>query len=71
MSFGARTPETLREMGPKEVIKAFDIAEAAAKGLRKDQRKVTAIIQANIGTFKRNFPLDAAMELSTDTQKLG
>jgi hypothetical protein len=71
MSFGARTPETLREMGPKEVTKAFDIAEAAAKGLRKDQRKVTAIIQANIGTFKRNFPLDAAMELSTDTQKLG
>src|SRR5262249_19613917 len=71
VSFGVRAPETLREMGPKEVTKAFDIVEAAAKGPRKDERKVNAIIQANVGIFKRNFPLHAAMELSTDPQKLG
>jgi hypothetical protein len=31
---------------------------------------VTAIIQANMALFKRNFPLRAAMELSTDPEKL-
>lgn len=70
VSFAVRTPETLREMGPSETAKAFDIVEAAAKGAPDDERKVSAIIRANIGTFRRNFPLHAAMELSTDPEKL-
>jgi Protein of unknown function (DUF4238) len=70
VSFAVRTPETLREMGPNETARAFDLVEAAAKGPPDDERKVTAIIQKNITVFKRNFPLYAAMELSTDPQKL-
>jgi hypothetical protein len=57
-------------MGPKETTKAFELVEAAAGGPPDDERKVTAIIQANMARFKRNFPLRAAMELSTDPQKL-
>ena len=64
VSFGVRTPETLRDMGPKEVTKAFEIVKSAAKGQPEDERRVTAIIQANIGLFRRNFPLQAAMDLS-------
>jgi hypothetical protein len=70
VSFAVRTPETLRDMGPKETTKAVDLVEAAASGPPDDERKVTAIIQANMALFKRNFPLRAAMELSTDPEKL-
>jgi Protein of unknown function (DUF4238) len=70
VSFAVRTPETLREMGPKETAKAFDLVEAAASGPPEDERKVTAIIRANMPMFKRNLPLQAAMELSTDPAKL-
>jgi hypothetical protein len=70
VSFGVRTPETLQQMGPLEVTRAFELVEAAAKGLAQDEQKVTAHIQANMGRYKRNFPLNAAMELSTDPQKL-
>ena len=70
VSFAVRTPETLREMGPREVGKAFDIVEAAATGPPQDERRVTALIQANMQSFKRNFPLRAAMELSIDRGKL-
>jgi hypothetical protein len=57
-------------MGPQETRKAFDIVEAVAKGPPEDERKVTAIIQANMVLFKRNFPLGVAMELSVDPKKL-
>jgi hypothetical protein len=70
VSFAVRTPETLREMGPQEVGKAFDIVQAAATGPPQDERRVTALIQANMQSFKRNFPLRAAMELSMDREKL-
>ncbi len=70
VSFAVRTPEALRELGPKETERAFDLVEATAKGPPEDKRKVTAIIQANMQTFKRNFPLNAAKDLSTDPEKL-
>ena len=70
VSFAVRTPETLREMGPREVTKAFDLVEAAAKGPTQDEQRVTALIKTNMPRFKRNFPLHAAMELSTDPEKL-
>jgi hypothetical protein len=70
VSFGVRTPETLQEMGPLEVTKAFDLLEAAATGPPQDERRVTAVIQGNMQRFKRNFPLHAAMELSVDRKKL-
>jgi len=70
VSFGVRTPETLQQMGPLEVTRAFDLVEAAAKGPVQDEQKVTAHIQANMKRYKRNFPLNAAMELSTDPEKL-
>jgi Protein of unknown function (DUF4238) len=70
VSFAVRTPEALREMGPQETKKAFELVEAIAKGPPEDERKVTALIEANIETFKRNFPLNVAMDLSTDPKKL-
>jgi len=70
VSFGVRTPETLREMGPAETEKAFTLVEAAAKGPPEDEAKVTKIIKKNINLFRRNFPLQAAMEISTDPTKL-
>jgi hypothetical protein len=70
ISFGVRTPETLRIMGPQETTKAFDLVEAIAKGPPEDEHRVTALIRANMALFKRNFPLNAAMELSTDPKKL-
>jgi Protein of unknown function (DUF4238) len=70
VSFAVRTPETLRVMGPKETKKAFDLVEAIAKGPKEDEQKVTALIQTNMQIFERNFPLNIAMELSTDPQKL-
>jgi len=70
VSFGVRTPEALREMGPAETEKAFMLVEAAAKGPPEDEATVTKIIRENIGLFRRNFPLRAAMEISTDPTKL-
>jgi hypothetical protein len=70
VSFAVRTPETLRVMGPKETKKAFDLVEAIAKGSPEQEQKVTALIQANMQILERNFPLNIAMELSTDPEKL-
>jgi hypothetical protein len=70
VSFGVRMPETLQEMGPREVARAFDLVEAAAEDPVQDEQKVTAFIHANMERYKRNFPLQAAMELSTDPEKL-
>jgi hypothetical protein len=70
VSFGVRTPETLRDMGPKETRKAFDLVKATAKGPSDDQQKVTALIDKNMQIFQRNFPLSIAMELSADPRKL-
>jgi hypothetical protein len=70
VSFGVRTPETLREMGPQETLKAFDIVTAAATGPPADEAKVSTIIQALMPTLQRNFPLQAAIDISSDPQKL-
>jgi hypothetical protein len=70
VSFGVRTPETLREMGPAETEKALALVEAAAKGPPEDEANVTKIIKKNLVLFRRNFPLHAAMEISTDPTKL-
>ena len=50
--------------------KAFTLVEAAAKGPPEDEATVTKTIRENIGLFRRNFPLQAAMEISTDPAKL-
>jgi hypothetical protein len=70
VSFAVRTPETLQKMGPQETINAFDLVKAIAKGPPEEEAKVTALIQANMQIFKRNFPRNIAMELSTDPRKL-
>jgi hypothetical protein len=70
VSFAVRTPEALREMGPAETKKAFEIVKATAKGPPELERRVTLLIQNNMRTLERNFPLYAAMELSSDPQKL-
>jgi Protein of unknown function (DUF4238) len=69
ISFAARTPEALRDMGPKETDKAFALLESAAKGPPEDEATVTKIIKKNMGMFRRNFPLRAAMEITTDPTK--
>jgi hypothetical protein len=70
LSFGVRTPETLRDMGPRETKSAFEVVKAMAKGDPADERTVTALIEQNMRILQRNFPLNAAIELSTDPQKL-
>jgi hypothetical protein len=70
VSFAVRTPETLRKLGPRETKKAFALVEASAKGPPDDERKVSALIQANMKKLERNFPLNIAMDLSTDPEKL-
>jgi hypothetical protein len=70
VSFAVRTPETLREMGPKETKKAFALVEARAKGPPDAEHKVSKIIQASMQKLERNFPLNIAMDLSTDPEKL-
>jgi hypothetical protein len=70
ISFGVRTPETLRDMGPRETKKAFILVEASAKGPPEAERRVSAIIDQSMPTFQRNFPLNIAMDLSTDPEKL-
>lgn len=70
VSFAVRTPEALREMGPAETEKAFSLVEAAAKGAPEDEARVSEIIKINMNLLKRNMPLSAAMEISTDPAKL-
>jgi hypothetical protein len=70
VSFAVRTPEALRDMGPKETAKAFALVEARAKGPPEAERTVSGLIQRNMRKFERNFPLNAAMELSVDPTKL-
>jgi uncharacterized protein DUF4238 len=70
VSFAVRTPETLRELGPTETKKAFALLEASAKGPPDGERKVSALIQASMQKLERNFPLNIAMDLSTDPEKL-
>jgi hypothetical protein len=71
VSFAVRTPEALRELGPRETKKAFALVEASAKGPPDAERKVSVLIQANMQKLQRNFPLNIAMDLSTDPEKLG
>jgi hypothetical protein len=70
ISFGVRTPETLRQMGPAETRKAFKLVEAIAKGPPEAERQVTAIVNREMEKFTRNFPLNAAMDICTDPGKL-
>jgi hypothetical protein len=70
VSLAVRTPETLRDMGPKETKKAFALVEATAKGPPDAERRVSAMIQQGMPTLERNFPLNIAMDLSTDPDKL-
>jgi hypothetical protein len=71
VSFAVRTPEALRQMGPEETRKAFALVEARAKGPPDAERKVSALIQREMRKLERNFPLNVAMDLSTDPAKLG
>jgi hypothetical protein len=70
VSFAVRTPETLRDMGPRETRSAFAFVEAGAKGPPAAERRVSEMIQQGMPTLARNFPLNIAMELSTDQKKL-
>jgi hypothetical protein len=71
VSFAVRTPEALRELGPRETKKALALVEASAKGPPDAECKVSVLIQANMQKLERNFPLNIAMDLSTDPEKLG
>jgi len=62
VSFAVRTPETLRDMGPKETKKAFALVEARAKGPPDAERRVSAMIQQDMSALQRNFPLNIAMD---------
>ena len=70
LSLGVRTPEMLRQMGPAETKRAFELVKGMAKGDPRDEQRVTALIERNMQTFERNFPLQAAIGLSTDPQNL-
>jgi hypothetical protein len=70
VSFGVRTPETLRKMGPTETRRAFKLVEGSTTGPPDDERKVTMLIGRSMPKFMRNFPLNAAMDICTDPGKL-
>ena len=70
VSFGVRTPEALREMGPAETAKAFELTKTIAKGTPAQNSKVDTIIQNNLQTLQRNFSLQAAIDISSDAEKL-
>jgi hypothetical protein len=70
VSFGVRTPETLRSMGPAETKKAFALVEARASRPTAAERRVSEMIQQGMPTLAHNFPLNIAMDLSTDPTKL-
>jgi hypothetical protein len=57
-------------MGPAEAAKAFELTKASAKGKPEERRKVDAIIQNNMRTLQRNMPLQAAIDISSDPEKL-
>jgi hypothetical protein len=70
VSFGVRTPEALRELGPTEVRKAFALVDASAKGPPEAERKVSAMIQRDMPRLERNYPFNIAIDLSTDRERL-
>jgi Protein of unknown function (DUF4238) len=70
VSFAVRTSDALRDMGPAEAAKAFELTKASAKGTPEERRKVDAIIQNNMQTLQRNMPLQAAIDISSDPEKL-
>ena len=70
VSFGVRTPEALRDMGPNETRKAFALVEASAKGPPDAERRVSEIVKKGMPMLERNFPLSIAMDLSSDLEKL-
>ena len=70
VSFGVRTPEALRAMGPDETRKAFDLMEKLASGPPEMEARASAILKANMDKLERNFPLNAAIDISSDPAKL-
>jgi hypothetical protein len=70
VSFGVRTPETMRSMGPAEFRNAMEIARGTAQGPPELEAIVTGLIARNMHALERNMPLKIAMELATDPAKL-
>lgn len=66
LSFGVRTPETLREMGRKEAIKGYAAAKQRAKGPAVLERKVDELIDQLMPALERNTPLAVAMDILTN-----
>jgi DNA-binding transcriptional regulator WhiA len=50
--------------------KAFELVKANKKGTPEQERRVNTIIQNNMQTLQRNFPLQAAIDISQDKEKL-
>jgi hypothetical protein len=69
VSFGVRTPETLRDMGPKEFRKAMETATDRSGGPPALEAIVDLQIEAAMPAYERNVPLNIAMDLSGDPQK--
>lgn len=69
VSFGVRTPETLREMGPNEFPKAMEIAQGRAGGPPDLEAIVTGLLERGMTALERNVPLQIAMELAGDPAK--
>src|SRR5207245_10937666 len=62
VSFGVRTPEALRDMGPKEAKKAFEVAKAMAEGDQGAERRVTALVGQNMRPFQRTIATQATAQ---------
>jgi hypothetical protein len=66
ISFGVRTPETLRTLGPQQYRRAMALDQSKPRESPEVETVVNALIASEMRALERNVPLQIAMELITD-----
>jgi hypothetical protein len=70
VSFGVRTPETLRHLGPQRAREAIASLQTPPELASEEERSADHFISLNSPTFEHNWPRKAAANLSSDPGKL-
>jgi Protein of unknown function (DUF4238) len=70
VAFGVRTPETLRRWGPAQYRRAMAQAEANSTVSGEVEAVVSGLINNEMAKLERNVPLNIAMELCEDLNKV-
>lgn len=69
VAFPARTPETMRLMGPAEFRKAMEKVSQVPRGTPEEEARVTEIIEQLMPSLERNVVIKIATDLAADTDK--